>query len=379
LRSNEQSSAPGLLKEEMRRLGSIIITCADTNQVPAGGALAVDREGFARSVTDAIENHPLIEVHREEVQEIDPLQPILIATGPLTSPVLADHLKDLTGEEYLSFYDASAPIVTLDSLDLERVYWASRYDKGEPAYLNCPMNEEEYRIFYEALVSAERHQGKACDDIRFFEGCMPVEVMADRGYDTLRFGPMKPVGLKNPRTEQIPFAVIQLRQDNREGTLFNLVGFQTQLKWPDQERVFRLIPGLERAEFVRFGVMHRNSYINSPALLLPTLQMQSHPKVFFAGQLTGVEGYIESASSGIVAGINLARMVKGQEMLVFSPETAHGALCHYITSALAASFRPMNIAFGLMPSLPHKVREKRLRNKLLAERALQQVENYVNF
>jgi len=379
LRSNELNSAPGLLKEEMRRLGSIIITCADSNRVPAGGALAVDREGFAHSVTKAIEDHPLIDLHREEVQEINPEEPVLIATGPLTSPVLAECLKNLTGEEYLSFYDASAPIVTLESLDPQRIYWASRYDKGEPAYLNCPMNEEEYRIFYEALISAERYQAKDGEDIRFFEGCMPVEVMADRGVDTLRFGPMKPVGLKDPRTGQIPHAVIQLRQDNREGTLFNLVGFQTQLKWPEQERTFRLIPGLEKAEFVRFGVIHRNSYLKSPSLLLPTLQMQKYPQVLFAGQLTGVEGYIESASNGLVAGINLARLVKGQEPLVFPQETAHGALCHYITTAIADSFRPMNIAFGLLPPLSQRIRDRGTRNKLLAERALKSIENYVNF
>ncbi len=379
LRSNELNTAPGLLKEEMRRLGSIIIASADANRVPAGGALAVDREGFAQNVSQAIENHPLINICREEVQTINPQEPVLIATGPLTSPALAESLKTLTGEDYLSFYDASAPIVTLDSLNPERVYRASRYDKGEPAYLNCPMNEEEYRTFHTALVSAERHQGKDNGEIRFFEGCMPVEAMADRGIDTLRFGPLKPVGLKDPRTGKIPHAVIQLRQDNREGTLFNLVGFQTQLKWPEQERVFRLIPGLEKAEFVRFGVIHRNSYLKSPSLLQPTMQMQKYPSVFVAGQLTGVEGYIESASNGLVAGINLARFVKGQEPVVFPPETAHGALCHYITTALPETFRPMNIAFGLLPPLPNKIRDRSSRNKQLAERALESIMNYVNF
>ncbi|MGI6648186.1 MAG: methylenetetrahydrofolate--tRNA-(uracil(54)-C(5))-methyltransferase (FADH(2)-oxidizing) TrmFO [Bacillota bacterium] len=379
LRSNELNSAPGLLKEEMRRLGSLIIACADANQVPAGGALAVDREGFSQAVTEAIEGHPLIELYREEVSEINPTEPVLVATGPLTSPALAKHLQNLTGEDYLSFYDAAAPIVTRESLAEEHVFWASRYEKGEPAYLNCPLNEEEYRIFYEALVTAERHLGKECDDLRFFEGCMPVEVMADRGFDTLRFGPMKPVGLIDPRTGRIPYAVVQLRQDNREGTLFNLVGFQTQLKWPEQARVFRLIPGLREAEFVRFGVIHRNSYINSPVLLKPTLQMRQYPAVFFAGQLTGVEGYIESAASGLVAGINLARFVWGQEPVVFAPETAHGALCHYITSAIPTSFRPMNIAFGLMPALPRRVRDRRQRNELLTQRALKIVDNYENF
>jgi methylenetetrahydrofolate--tRNA-(uracil-5-)-methyltransferase len=382
LRSNELNTAPGLLKEEMRRLGSIIIASADANRVPAGGALAVDREGFAQTVSRAIENHPLIQIIREEVETINPQEPVLIATGPLTSPALAESLKALTGEDYLSFYDASAPIVTLDSLNPERIYWASRYDKGEPAYLNCPLNEEEYRTFYTALVSAERHQSHQSEDsgeIRFFEGCMPVEVLAERGIDTLRFGPLKPVGLKDPRTGKPPHAVIQLRQDNLEGTLFNLVGFQTQLKWPEQERVFRLIPGLEKAEFVRFGVIHRNSYLKSPSLMQPTMQMQKYPSVFVAGQLTGVEGYIESASNGLVAGINLARFVQGQEPVVFPPETAHGALCHYITTALPETFRPMNIAFGLLPPLPQRVRDRSVRNKQLAERALELIMNYVNF
>ncbi len=385
LRSNELNTAPGLLKEEMRRLGSIIIASADANRVPAGGALAVDREGFAQTVSKAIENHPLIQIVREEVETINPQEPVLIATGPLTSPALAESLKALTGEDYLSFYDASAPIVTLDSLNQERIYWASRYDKGEPAYLNCPLNEEEYRTFYTALVSAERHQShqshqsEESGEIRFFEGCMPVEVLAERGRDTLRFGPLKPVGLKDPRTGKIPHAVIQLRQDNREGTLFNLVGFQTQLKWPEQERVFRLIPGLEKAEFVRFGVIHRNSYLKSPLLMQPTMQMQMYPSVFVAGQLTGVEGYIESASNGLVAGINLARFVKGQEPVVFPPETAHGALGHYITTALPETFRPMNIAFGLLPPLSQRVRDRSSRNKQLTERSLELIMNYVNF
>lgn len=379
LRSNELTTAAGLLKEEMRRLGSLIISCADAYQIPAGSALAVDREKFSQSVTRAIENHPLIEICREEVQEIDPTKPTIIATGPLTSASLAKYIMQLTGEEYFSFYDAAAPIVTLESLDEKYYFWASRYEKGEAAYINCPLNEEEYRIFYEALVSAERHIGKECDNITFFEGCMPVEVLAERGYDTLRFGPMKPRGLTDPRTGKTPYAVLQLRQDNREGTLFNLVGFQTQLKWPEQIRVFRLIPALKNAEFIRLGVVHCNSYINSPILLSPTLQLYHYPTVFMAGQLTGVEGYIESTSSGIVAGINMARLVKGLEPVIFPPETAHGALCHYITTALPESFRPMNIAFGLIPPLSQRVRNRRFRNQLLVERALKSLENYANF
>ncbi len=379
LRSNELNTGPGLLKEEMRRLGSLIIICADAHPVPAGGALAVDRERFARAVTERIAKHPLIELVQKEVTEIDPAKPTVIATGPLTSPSLVEHLKGLTGEEYLSFYDAAAPIVTAASLNHDRIFRASRYAKGEPAYLNCPMNEAEYRLFYEALIKAERHRGQDWEELKYFEGCIPVEVLAERGFDTLRYGPMKPVGLKDPRTGQSFFAVVQLRQDNQEGTLYNLVGFQTQLKWPDQARVFRLIPGLEEAEFVRYGVIHRNSYIKSPLVLLPTLQMRRFPKVFWAGQLTGVEGYIESASTGLVAGLNLARLLQGQQPLIFPPETAHGALCHYITTAIPSSFQPMNIAFGLFPPLSERIRDRRQRNYKLAERALQTLDNYVNF
>ncbi|NLK51248.1 MAG: methylenetetrahydrofolate--tRNA-(uracil(54)-C(5))-methyltransferase (FADH(2)-oxidizing) TrmFO [Syntrophomonadaceae bacterium] len=379
LRSNELNTGPGLLKEEMRRLGSLIIICADAHPVPAGGALAVDRERFARAVTERIAKQPLIELVQKEVTEIDPAKPTVIATGPLTSPSLVEHLKGLTGEEYLSFYDAAAPIVTAASLNHDRIFRASRYAKGEPAYLNCPMNEAEYRLFYEALIKAERHRGQDWEELKYFEGCIPVEVLAERGFDTLRYGPMKPVGLKDPRTGQSFFAVVQLRQDNQEGTLYNLVGFQTQLKWPDQARVFRLIPGLEEAEFVRYGVIHRNSYIKSPLVLLPTLQMRRFPKVFWAGQLTGVEGYIESASTGLVAGLNLARLLQGQQPLIFPPETAHGALCHYITTAIPSSFQPMNIAFGLFPPLSERIRDRRQRNYKLAERALQTLDNYVNF
>ncbi|NPV92061.1 MAG: methylenetetrahydrofolate--tRNA-(uracil(54)-C(5))-methyltransferase (FADH(2)-oxidizing) TrmFO [Firmicutes bacterium] len=378
LRSNELSNAAGLLKEEMRRMGSIIMRCADRQRVPAGSALAVDREGFSRAVTDSIESHPLIGVERREADSIDPERITVVASGPLTSPALSRAIQSLTGKDYFYFFDAAAPIVTLESLDLSRMFWASRYGKGEDDYLNAPMDREQYQEFLAALLWAERHYGEDAAEVRYFEGCMPVEVMGGRGPDTLRFGPMKPVGLTDPRTGKEAYAVVQLRRDNLEGTLLNLVGFQTQLKWPEQERVFRMIPGLQDAEFVRLGVIHRNSYLNSPQLLLPTLQMKDQPRVFFAGQITGVEGYIESAATGLLSGINATRLVRGEEPLVLPPQTAHGALCHYITSAVTPSFQPMNIAFGLLQPLDQRVRDKRRRNQMLADRALATLENYMN-
>lgn len=377
-RSNELNAAPGLLKEEMRRMGSLIVKCADTWQIPAGKALAVDREKFAQAVTEAVESHPLIEIVREEVVSIGKERPLVIASGPLTSPLLAAAIAELTGKDYLYFFDAVAPIVTLESLDLSVMFWASRYQE-EAAYLNAPLNVEQYEKFYQALLTAERTPVKEFDRPCYFESCLPVEVLAERGKDTLRFGPMKPVGLRDPRTGREPYAVVQLRQDNREGTLFNLVGFQTQLRWEEQDRVFRLIPGLEKAEFVRYGVMHRNLYIHSPQLLLPTLQLRSDKEIFFAGQITGVEGYIESAASGLVAGINAARLVKGEELLIFPPQTAVGALCHYITTAVNPSFQPMHINFGLFPPLPVRVRDRKRRNLLFAERALKYLNDYTKF
>lgn len=379
LRSNELTNAAGLLKEEMRRLQSLIIKTADEHRIPAGSALAVDRCEFSRAVTRALEEHPMIEIVRQEADALNPEEITVVASGPLTSPALAKAIQSLTSEEYFYFYDAAAPIVTLESLDLTEMFWASRYDRGDADYLNAPMNREQYQEFYQALKAAQRHYGEDAGELRYFEGCMPVEVMADRGMDTLRFGPMKPVGLKDPRTGREPYALVQLRRDNREGTLLNLVGFQTQLKWPEQERVFRLIPGLKEAEFVRFGVIHRNSYINSPRLLLPTLQMKDHPRVFFAGQITGVEGYIESAASGLLAGINAARLAKGGEPVTLPPETAHGALCHYITSSVTPSFQPMNISFGLLPPLANRIKDKRKRNLALSKRAIEILENNVNF
>ncbi|MGB9662117.1 MAG: methylenetetrahydrofolate--tRNA-(uracil(54)-C(5))-methyltransferase (FADH(2)-oxidizing) TrmFO [Moorellaceae bacterium] len=370
LRSNELDNAAGLLKEEMRRAGSLIIEVAERHRVPAGKALAVDREGFAREITARIESHPLITVIREEMEEIPSGRTVIVATGPLTSPALTRALQELTGEAYLYFYDAAAPIVTAASLDWSKLFRASRYGRGEEDYLNCPLTEEEYYTFYEALLRAERHLPHPFEKEIYFEGCMPVEELARRGPETLRYGPMKPVGLTDPATGKQPFAVVQLRRDNLEGTLYNLVGFQTSLKWGEQDRVFRLIPALAQAEFVRYGVMHRNTYINSPRLLLPTLQLKKRPEVFWAGQITGVEGYIESAAMGLVAGINAARRLKGQEPLTLPRDTAHGALIHYITTADPERFQPMNINFGLLPPPDIRVRSRRQRNLHLAHRAL---------
>ncbi|MGI9952004.1 methylenetetrahydrofolate--tRNA-(uracil(54)-C(5))-methyltransferase (FADH(2)-oxidizing) TrmFO [Moorellaceae bacterium AZ2] len=370
LRSDELENAAGLLKEEMRRAGSLLMEVAARHRVPAGKALAVDREEFSREVTARIEEHPSIKLVREEVQKIPAGRVAIIATGPLTSPALTRALKELTGEEYLYFYDAAAPIVTADSLDWSKVFRGSRYGRGEEDYLNCPLTEEEYYTFYQALLKAERHPPHPFEKEIYFEGCMPVEELARRGVETLRYGPMRPTGLVDPVSGKRPFAVVQLRQDNREGTLYNLVGFQTSLKWGEQERVFRLIPALARAEFVRYGVMHRNTYINAPRLLEPTLQLKGRPEIFLAGQLIGVEGYIESAAMGLVAGINAVRIMKGLAPLALPPDTAHGALIHYITTADPSRFQPMNINFGLLPPLGNRVRSRRQRNLLLSQRAL---------
>ncbi len=377
LRGAALENAPGLLKEELRRLGSLIMRAADQNRVPGGGALAVDRAGFARSVTEAVEGHPRVRVRREEARSLPEAGVTVVATGPLTSPPLAAAIQAFLGREYLSFYDAAAPIVTRESIDMSRAFTGSRYGKGEAdAYINCPLTEEVYDQFWRALVTAETAPRKEFDPVPFFEGCLPVEEMARRGRETLLFGPMKPVGLVDPRTGRQPFAVVQLRQDNREGTLYNLVGFQTALRWGEQDRVFRMIPALERAEFVRYGVMHRNLFINSPACLRPTLQARRDPRLFFAGQMTGVEGYVESAATGLVAGVNAARLARGEAPLVFPRETAVGALCHYITTADPATFQPMNIAFGLLPPLEERVRPRAQRKRLLAERALLALERF---
>ncbi|WP_370250772.1 FADH(2)-oxidizing methylenetetrahydrofolate--tRNA-(uracil(54)-C(5))-methyltransferase TrmFO [Exiguobacterium sp. SH5S13] len=377
LRANGLQNAVGVLKEEMRTLDSLILKAADTASVPAGGALAVDRHDFAGFVTDTLKNHPLVTVHNEEIKQI-PDGVVIMATGPLTSPDLSASLKAFTGEDYLYFYDAAAPILDGETIDREKVYLKSRYDKGEAAYLNCPMTEEEFNLFYEELVKAEVVPLKEFEKEIYFEGCMPFEVIAQRGKKTLLFGPMKPVGLEDPKTGKRPFAVVQLRQDNSAGTLYNLVGFQTHLKWGEQKRIIQLIPGLENAEIVRYGVMHRNTFINSPSLLKPTYQARTRDTLFFAGQMTGVEGYVESAASGLLAGINAAKMVAGEELLVLPRETMLGSMAHYITTTDGKHFQPMNANFGLVPSLedaPKKMK-KQERYERYANRALETIQQY---
>ncbi|NLG83679.1 MAG: methylenetetrahydrofolate--tRNA-(uracil(54)-C(5))-methyltransferase (FADH(2)-oxidizing) TrmFO [Firmicutes bacterium] len=363
-------NAGGLLKEEMRRLGSLIMAAADATRIPAGGALAVDRTRFAEFVTERLHHHPLVRVRTEEATEL-PVPPALIATGPLTAGRLAASLRAFFGHDHLHFYDAIAPVVYAETLDMDLLFRASRYGKGDDAaYLNSPLTEEEYDVFWRELLAAEVRSGHLPEDAVFFEGCLPIEEMARRGKDTLRFGPMKPVGLVDPRTGRRPYAVVQLRQDDAAGALYNLVGFQTRLAHGEQERVFRLLPGLARAEFARFGGMHRNSYLCSPVLLRPTGEARKAAGLFFAGQLIGVEGYVESAASGLVAGINLARRLDGEEPFVFPRETALGALMHYVTSAAPDRFQPMNVNFGLFPPLDFPARGRREKARLLAERAL---------
>jgi len=377
-RAGNVENAVGLLKEEMRRLDSVIMQAADNHQVPAGGALAVDRNLFAQSVTQLVREHPLVTVVEEEVTEPEALDGIvIIASGPLTSPALSDAIQRIIKAEYLHFFDAAAPIVEGDSLDYDIIYRASRYDKGEAAYLNCPFyTKEEYYSFYQALKTAETAEIKDFEH-NVFEGCMPIEEMAYRGEDTMRFGPLKPIGLRDPRNGREAYAVVQLRQDNAAGTLYNLVGFQTHLKWPEQKRVFRMIPGLADAEFVRFGVMHKNTYLNSPRLLNPDFRLRSEPKFFFAGQMTGVEGYVESAASGLMAGIQAVFAQKGMPPVDFPDITAMGALAHYISNPLITDFQPMNINYGIMPPLEKKVRKKRFRNELLSRRSLEAFESVV--
>lgn len=376
LRANGLTNAVGVLKEEMRLMGSLILSAADRHAVPAGGALAVDREGFSGEVTSRLREHPLVTVVNEELSDIPQDGIVVIATGPLTSPELSAQIKDLFGEEYFYFYDAAAPIVEKDSIDMDKVFLASRYDKGEAAYLNCPMTEEQFDAFYEALTTAETAEIKDFEKEMYFEGCMPIEVMASRGKQTVLFGPMKPVGLVDPRTGKLPHAVIQLRQDNAAGTLFNLVGFQTHLKWGEQKRVFSLIPGLENAEFVRYGVMHRNTFINSPKLLKPTYQYRERETLFFAGQMTGVEGYVESAASGMIAGLNAGRLARGMEPVTLPEHTTLGSMAHYITTADFRHFQPMNANFGLFPPLGRKVKSKKEKNEAIAERALEAVRSF---
>lgn len=371
LKADRVENACGLLKEEMRYFDSVMMEAADISRVPAGGALAVDRDVFSAYITDKIKSHPLVTVINEEVTEINPDEYTIIATGPLTSDGLAESIKKLTGGDELYFYDAAAPIVTEESIDHSKVFKAARYDKGTADYINCPMTKEEYTQFYNALINAETAPLKEFENQKVFEGCMPVEVMAKRGEQTLVFGPLKPVGLVNPKTgKDDAYAVVQLRQDNMEGTLYNLVGFQTNLKWGEQKRVFSMIPGLRDAEFVRYGVMHRNTYINSPQLLDKYYRMINYPKIFFAGQITGVEGYVESASSGILAGYNMAKMLNGEEMFEPDIKTCIGALPLYISNRANTKFQPMNANFGIIEGLNERIRNKAERYNKIALRAL---------
>ena len=373
LRSDELTNAVGLLKEEMRRLDSVIMQCADAHKVPAGGALAVDREGFARAVTEAIQSHPHITVQYGEVTEI-PEGPVVIATGPLTEGGMADAIAALCPDMDLHFFDAVAPIVTIESVDMASAWFASRYDKGTADYVNCPMEREEYDAFVRELATAQEAELHGFDDGGVFEGCMPVEVMARRGLDTLRYGPLKPVGLKDPKTGREPYAVVQLRRDNAEGTLYNLVGFQTHLKFPEQRRVFSMIPALKNAEFVRYGVMHRNTYLNSPGLLDRYYRLKSDPRIRFAGQMTGVEGYIESAASGLLTGLELAREMWGEAPADFPAETAIGALSLYVSGGSVGDFQPMNINFGIITPLGYRVKGKRNKNAAISERSLKLID-----
>ncbi|MBQ3078127.1 MAG: methylenetetrahydrofolate--tRNA-(uracil(54)-C(5))-methyltransferase (FADH(2)-oxidizing) TrmFO [Clostridia bacterium] len=374
LRADSITNAVGLLKEEMRRLHSLIMEAADATRLPAGGALAVDREGFSAYVTEKLKSHPLLTFVSGELTELPEERPTVIATGPLTTSPLFEAISRRFGREHLSFFDAAAPIVTFESIDLGKAFFQSRYDKGTPDYINCPMDEPQYRAFREALIAAEEAELHGFEDAAVFEGCMPIEVMARRGEDTMRFGPLKPVGLTDPRTGSEPYAVVQLRQDDAAKTLYNLVGFQTHLKFPEQRRVFRMIPGLEQAEFSRYGVMHRNTYLYSPALLDDTYRCRPQPNLWFAGQMTGVEGYVESASSGLLAGINLAHSLQGRPAFRPGPLTAIGALAGYVSTPGERDFQPMNVNFGILAPPDFKFKKKRDKNELLAARALAALE-----
>ncbi len=381
LKSNETTSASGLLKEELRKLNSLVVGCADKCRIPAGGALAVDREKFSMMVTDKIKSHKNISFIEKEVRKIDLDGNIkIIATGPLTSEPLAEHISEICGGS-LSFFDAAAPIVTAESIDMDNAFFASRYDKGNGEdYLNCPMDRDEYEAFYSYLINAERAPIKDFDVLapKVYEGCMPVEVLALRGKDALRYGPMKPVGLKDPKTEKRPYAVVQLRRENLIGNLYNMVGFQTNLKFKEQKTVFGLIPALKNAEFVRFGVMHRNTFIDSPRILDEVYSMKNNSSIFFAGQITGTEGYMESVSSGIVAGVNAVRKARGVSSVIFPKETMIGALASYISDKSIKNFQPMGANFGIIPDFPEKIRDKRLKKEMMAERALKLIDKVIN-
>lgn len=377
LKAARVNSAAGLLKEEMKRLGSLLVPIALETAVPAGGALAVNRDIFSEKATSSILNNPLIEVIHDEVTEIPEDGITIVATGPLTSGKLADAISEKCGG-FLSFFDAAAPIVSADSLDMGKCFKQSRYDKGDDDYINCPMNKEEYENFISELTQAERAPVHDFDvnNPKVYEGCMPVEVMAQRGADTLRFGPLKPVGLRDPRTGHRPWAVVQLRTENKDNTLYNLVGFQTNLKFPEQKRVFGMIPGLENAEIIRYGVMHRNTFLNSPKLLNGDFSLRNAPNIFFAGQITGVEGYMESAFSGLMAGINAVRRYKGEETVVLPETTMIGALSRYISSSVSSDFQPMGANFGVLPAIEPKIKDKKLRYTALSDRALEDLENF---
>ena len=372
-------SASGLLKAEMKILGSVCVECAEKSSVPAGGALAVDRDIFASLVTKRIESDERINVIRKEITEIpEGYDAVVIAAGPLVSDALAESIKKLTGSAFLSFFDAAAPVVEADSIDMDKAFLQSRYDRGgEDDYINCPMNKEEYEAFYEELINAEIAELHEFDKKHVYEGCMPVEIMAKRGPDTIRFGPLKPVGLRDPKTGHRPWAVLQLRKENKEGTMYNLVGFQTNLKFPEQKRVFSMIPALHDAEFVRYGVMHRNTFLDSPRLLNGDFSMKEYPNIFFAGQITGVEGYMESAAAGIMAGINVARRLLGKETIILPAENMIGALSRYISDGYVSNFQPMGASFGLLPQLPERIRDKKERYGVLAQRSLDMLRNTI--
>ncbi|MBI4640093.1 MAG: methylenetetrahydrofolate--tRNA-(uracil(54)-C(5))-methyltransferase (FADH(2)-oxidizing) TrmFO [Candidatus Tectomicrobia bacterium] len=377
LRSNALTNAVGLLKEEMRRLHSLIMEAADTSSVPAGVALAVDREKFSSRITERLEEHPRVTIVREEVISISDDTPTIIATGPLTSEKLANKISSLVHQKYLYFYDAIAPIIDAHSIDFSKTFFASRYDKGGDDYLNCPLSREEYDQFYEEVIKGVQVPLREFEEARYFEGCLPIEEMARRGPETLLFGPMKPVGLKHRETGENPSAIVQLRKENVEGTMFNMVGFQTKLTFGEQKRIFRMIPGLEKAEFLRYGIIHRNTYINAPSVLKPTFQVRNAPHIFFAGQITGVEGYVESAASGILAGINAARLILRDEPIVPPETTILGSLAKYISSADPERFQPMNANFGLLPPLETQVKKNKMRKELIIERAMRDFEGWI--
>jgi methylenetetrahydrofolate--tRNA-(uracil-5-)-methyltransferase len=377
LRSKDLTNAVGLLKEELRRLGSIIMESADINQIPGGKALVVDREKFAKYITEKLQNHPNIRFVCEEMTEIPTDRVVIVATGPMTSDPLAMSLAKLISEPFLHFYDAISPIIYAESIDWGKVFVADRYGEEEGAYVNCPLTKEEYERFVQELLSAEKVPLHPFEEPKYFEGCLPIEVMAERGIDTLRFGPMKPKGLIDPRTGKEPYAVVQLRPENAERTLYNMVGFQTKLKYHEQERVFRLIPGLERAEFARYGSIHRNTFVNAPKVLTPYLQLKNYPNVFLAGQITGVEGYVESTAMGLVAGINAYRLIKGKDLVILPPETAIGSLVHYLQFSNPKHFQPMNVNWGLFPEISGKRKiKKEEKVRALVERALKALEDW---